>query len=411
MAESRTDPRQAPDFGPLAGLKVVYAGQALAGPFAANLMAEMGADVLWVENPQEPDVARSAARWVFEMERRNQRTIALNVPTPTGTDVLLRLLSDADVFIESSKNNQYRRWGLGDDQLWSVNPKLVIVHVSGYGLDGDPDHVKRAAFDPIAQAFGCYLQHNGPPDGPPAPATPYPADYLTGLFACSSALAAVRRAEHTGEGESIDVAMYEVLMRVGGAAPMAFLNEGVRPVRKSTREAHGAGTGLITCQDGVDVYVILRGAGVLRRALPLLGLEYGTPLFPAGTTWVPLHTAAGDLLDQRVLDYCETHPASKVESVFNSSGIPCSRIFTYEAALDNPHYAAREVFTGWTDWTGQPVRGVNIFPKFARRPCRVWSGSPAIGRDTADVLQDLGFSGADIQALHESGVIRLNAPT
>jgi L-carnitine CoA-transferase len=401
------DNRRPPDFGPLAGLRVVHSGQALAGPFASSMMADFGADVLWIENPLTPEYLRGANPWLFEMDRRNQRTMSLNIPTPEGKEILLKLLETADIFVESSKGGQYARWELTDEVLWARNPALVIVHVSGYGQAGEDRYVNRASFDPIAQAFGCYMQHNGPPDGAPLPAHPFPGDYLTALFALAAALSALHRSRTTGRGDSIDVAMYEVLMRVGGAGPMAYLNERIVPRRQSTRELHGAGTGVMECADGESVYVITRGAGVIARALQMVGLDPDPGLFPSGVPAFPIDTEAGQLLDRKIVEYCQTHTAEDVERVFNGHGIPCSRIYTYELAEYDPHYAARQVFTEWTDSRGNPVRGVNVFPKFSERPGQVWAGSPAAGLDTAAVLGELGFTSCEIEALEAARVVKM----
>jgi L-carnitine CoA-transferase len=400
------DDRCPPDFGPLAGVRVVHSGQALAGPFASSMMADFGADVLWIESPLTPEYLRGANPWLFEMDRRNQRTLSLNVPTPEGKEILLKLLETADIFVESSRGGQYARWGLTDEVLWDRNPALVIVHVSGYGQEGEERYVNRASFDPIAQAFGCYMQHNGPPDGAPLPAHPFPGDYLTALFALAGALSALHRSRATGRGDSIDVAMYEVLMRVGGAGPMAYLNEGIVPRRQSTRELHGAGTGVMECADGESVYVITRGAGVIARALRLVGLEPDSELFPRGVPAFPLDTEAGKLLDRKIVEYCQAHPAEEVDRTLNEHGIPCSRIYTYDVAEHDPHYVARQVFTEWVGSHGAPVRGVNVFPRFSERPGRVWTGSPAAGLDTAAVLADLGFAPAEIEALAAARVVQ-----
>ena len=402
------DATVAPDFGPLAGVRVVYSGQATAGPFTAQLMADFGADVLWIENPAVPDLSRAGRGLTIQMERRNQRTIALNIPTPNGSDILLRLLETADIFVESSKGGQFRRWGLGDDVLWEANPQLVIVHVSGYGQEGDPRYVQRAAFDSIAQAFGCYLELNGPAEGPPIPAKPVTADYMTGLFACSAALAALHRARQTGEGDSIDVAMFEVMLRAGGGGPMTYLNYGELPSRADTLQSRSAGMGLYPCRDGLEVYVILGGAGVILRAIDLLGLD--ASVLPANSAFASLDLPGGKLLDAALREYCLQRSAREVDDECNRYGIPCSMVYTYDIAARDPHYQAREVFTEWTTASGEPIRGVNVVPKFAKRPGQIWRGGPATGTDTEEVLLSLGFDLDTIDRLHAAGIVRL-APT
>lgn len=395
-----------PDFGPLAGVKVVHSGQAVAGPFGAELLAELGAEVLGLENPLAPDLARRSGTGAsFQVERRNQRTLALNIPTPAGREILLKLLAEADIFMEASKGGQFERWGLGDDVLWSANPRLVIVHTSGYGQEGDPSYVKRAAFDPIAQAFGCYMQLNGPPERP-LPARPFTADYMTGVFAAFSALAALHRSRLTGEGDSVDLAMYEVVLRAAGGAAVDHLN-GARPeLRPDTRRVHiAAGCGLFRCQDGRDVYILVRGPGVLRRALGLVGLETPSDLFPAGRDFVPLDTPSGDLFDRTVTEYCAQRSAAAVDEAFNNSEIPCSMVYSFEAAEQHPHYRARESFGEWTKANGESIRGVNVVPKLTRRPGRIWRGSPVVGQDTIEVLHELGFDDEDVDRLCAANIV------
>ena len=141
-----------PVFGCLQGVKMVHATQAVAGPFGGTIFAEHGADVLWLENALAPDPGRLTGRKFFQSERRNQRTLALNIPSPEGREILFRLLREADVFVENGKGGQFEKWGLDDETLWKVNPRLIIAHVSGFGESGDPDYVNRPAYDAIAQA-------------------------------------------------------------------------------------------------------------------------------------------------------------------------------------------------------------------------------------------------------------------
>ena len=149
---------QQPKFGPLSGVKVINAALSVAGPFAAQLMAEWGADVLWLENVKTRDIVRNGTGYFAEAERKNERSMPLNIPTPEGKEILFKLLKETDIYIEASKGGQYDRWGLSDEVMWEANPKLVIVHISGFGQTGLPEYVRRGSYDPIAQAFGCYMQ-------------------------------------------------------------------------------------------------------------------------------------------------------------------------------------------------------------------------------------------------------------
>lgn len=256
---------QQPKFGPLSGVKVINAALSVAGPFAAQLMAEWGADVLWLENVKTRDIVRNGTGYFAEAERKNERSMPLNIPTPEGKEILFKLLKETDIYIEASKGGQYDRWGLSDEVMWEANPKLVIVHISGFGQTGLPEYVRRGSYDPIAQAFGCYMQYNGFPDRDPIPANPQPCDFATGLMAGFAALAALNRAKETGKGESIDLAQYEVMIRILNSYPVEYLNLGIKYERAGNRNAKCVCFGLYRCKDGKCVYIAGIGAGISKK--------------------------------------------------------------------------------------------------------------------------------------------------
>ncbi|MEL1136085.1 L-carnitine CoA-transferase [Desulfitobacterium sp. THU1] len=391
-----------PQFGPLAGVKVVHSSLSVAGPFAAEMFAEYGADVIWIENPMGPDISRGGTATTIKQDRRNQRNIALSIPTPEGREVFLKLIKDADIFIEASKGGQYEKWGLNDEVMWEVNPKLVIVHISGFGQTGLPEYVSRASYDPIAQAASGYMKLNGYPDRPPIPAFPVAADYFTALFATTAALSAMHRANLTGQGESIDVAQYEVMLRVSSLNPMEYLLYGKEPKPEGNHSQYCAGYGSFPCKDGNEIYTLFLGPGVLKNALPLIGLEYGSEMFPKGSPMAWMGTPAADLLEEKLKEFCANHTALEVSDIFNKHSVPCSAIYDYEMAANDPHYQAREAFTEWEDIDGKTVKGVNIAPKFKNSETKIWRGGPNMGQDSVDILKDLGYGDEDIQKLAEA---------
>lgn len=194
-----------PQFGPLQGVKVVHSSISIAGPFCAQLMADMGADVIWIENPKAPDIARGGGfhqGWSVELSRRNMRSMALDIPSEKGREVFLKMLAATDIFIEASKGGQYDRWGLSDEELWRANPALVIVHISGFGQAGEDSYVSRASYDPIAQAFGGLMYVNSLPGMAPFPSSQDVGDVYSGYLGAVGALAALYRARETGGGKA-----------------------------------------------------------------------------------------------------------------------------------------------------------------------------------------------------------------
>lgn len=391
-----------PTFGPLAGVRVINHGTNMAGPVACDLMADWGADVIWVENLRAPDACRTST--LGEADRRNMRSICID---PVGNkEAFLKLLVSADIVIEATKGGQYDRWGLSDEVLWSYNPKLVIVHLSGFGQSGDPDYISRPAYDPIAQAFGCNTQFNGFPDRDPIIAGMFIGDYHPSMFALGSALAALYRAEKTGKGESIDVAQYEALLRLQGRYPSGYLTKGIKvgpEGRPGTANDRFAGWGQYRCQDGKLVYICPFGVTPFKNTIKFLGLEYGGEEYPAGTVFcITSKVEASRKLIQALTDFCASKPARQVEDEMVAAGIPCQMVFTYEDAEVNPHYIARETFTSWVNPRGETITGVNVIPKFKQEPGRIWRGMPGLGEDNDDILAELGYSDAEIAGMYEN---------
>ncbi|MCV2394286.1 CoA transferase [Actinotalea sp. M2MS4P-6] len=383
-----------PDFGLLPDLRVVMIGQSVAAPFAGQLYAEHGADVIWIENPKAIDSSRVARRsGAWQQDRRNMRSLSMNYLEPDGREVFLRLMETTDVLVEASVGGRFRSLGLSDEVLWERNPRLVIAHISGFGQTGDPAYVSRASYDPIAQAFGCAMRMNGVPGLPSMPAMPFPADYAAAMYAFGMANAALVRRGTTGRGESIDIAQFELMMRMQANYPTDYLRYGLDYVREGSHSRICAVYGTYACADGEEVYLLVLGAGVVRRTLAVLGLEYGSELFPEGATFVPVDTPAAEVLETRFAEWIATRTAAQVEEELASAGVPCSRLMDYEAARTHPHYVARGVLTEWTAADGAtPIPGVKVVPEVAGRPGQVWRGAPTVGMDNDDVLAELGVA-------------------
>lgn len=393
---------QIPAFGPLQGVNVLHLTQSIAGPYCAMRMADFGANVIWVENPKGIDIFRPS-RWGAEIERRNMRSICLDTPSPQGQEVFYKLLKNTDILIDSFRGGQMAKWGITDDKMFEVNPRLIIVHISGYGQSGVEEFYTKASYDPIAQAFGCYMIQNGYPDRKPTPAYPNAGDYFTALQAAYAAMAALYRREKTGVGESIDVAQYEAMIAVQGAQVGTYLNTGKLPQREGSHSALCAGYGAFTCKDGVDIYTLILGIGVFRNAMKLFGLEYNEHM-PEGTVYCLMGTPGGDAIEEALQKFCDEHTAAEVEQIFSDNGIPCSRIFDYSMAVEHPHYQAREVFIEWENTQGDKIKGTNVFPILRNNPGKVWRGLMTIGEDTPDILSELGYSAEEIAALQEAKV-------
>lgn len=395
-----------PNFGVLNDLKVVFAAQSVAVPTACCLLADWGADVTWIENIKAPDVARSGTKMSAEMNRRNMKNIPLDIPSEEGRVILKKMLADTDIFFESSRGGQWSGWGLTDEVLWEANPRLVIVHVSGFGQDGDPEYVKRASYDPVGQAVGGMMYTNTPSGGgKPVALEKAVADIYTCMYAISGGLAAYVHALKTGQGESVDVSQYESVMRsMDNIIPETWNRK--RPFVPGNLTGGAAGYSSYLCKDGNYVYMLLIGPMVLKKALPIFGLEVGSEDFPERQGVYRVTTPGGVKLEKAIQDYCMEHTAAEVEKVLVDKGIPASCILTFEQMLEHPHFKAREDIIKWETNSGEEIYGYAVIPKMKNNPGQVWRACPDYGQDTNAIMESIGYTPDEIKGLYEKGIIR-----
>lgn len=396
-----------PAFGPLQGVRVLHSSLSVAGPFAVELMAEWGADVVWIENPMGPDITRLDTGAGIDFDRRNQREISLNIASPEGKEVFLRQLAETDIFLECSKPGQYAKWGLTDEVMWEANPKLIIVHISGFGQECAEEYYGRASYDPIAQAVGGMMYINSIPGTPASPILPVIADYYTALFACSSALASYTRVLKGGMGESIDVAQFEAILRLSSVWAVDTWNNGRTFDRVNNHNGNSgtAGYRSFMCKDGYEVYVLILGPGVMKAACDFFELPYGSDMIPVGSARLMEGTPGGDLLTQTLTDYFLSKDALEAENELAALGIPCASILTYEQMLDHPLFKSRNSIIEYPGLTHDSFTACTVVPRFKNAPGQVWRGGPSVGCDNDDVLEELGYSASEIDALYEKGII------
>jgi L-carnitine CoA-transferase len=395
-----------PEFGCLSGLKVVNTSQSIAGPFIATVMAEQGADVIWVE--WNRDGVRNAGPTMIEQNRKNQRNIALNYFAPEAREVFFTLLKDADILIESNRGGTFAKKGLTDEVLWEANPKLVIVHVSGFGQWGDPGWVSRPSWDAVGQAASGYQNFNGFPDRDPIPGNPYPCDYFSAMFGVYGALAGYIKAQKTGKGESIDVAQYEVLMRVDSAYWSMHMTDGFPLPRTGSGNPSAEAMDNYKCKDGNLITILAVGFVSLKGAMQVLGLDYGSEEWPAppNNTFYEAGSEVGKKLDQKIREYCAAHTVEEVDEAFSKAGCPCSPIMNYELMQRNPHFKARGVLSEWKSVKGRTIKGIDMFPKFKNNPSKMWCPAPLQGQDTEDILLDHGYTAEQISEMYEKNIIK-----
>ncbi len=403
-------------FGPLQGVKIVSTGTLIAQPFAAELAAEMGAEVIQIERPGAGDTGwrnigvRLATRdgsppiattWV--QERRNVFCITLDLAKPRGREIFLKLTARADIWMESSKPGTYPKWNLDDDTVWKLNPKLVITHVSGFGQTGDPDYVTRASYDIVGQAAGGMMYQTGFPDPtPPTRAAPWTGDYITALFTLWSSLAGLTYARSTGKGQAIDVAQYEAIHKTLGGTMLEYYQAGIVRERSGNRAQGFQPLDTFQASDG---WVVLGALGeVYNRIVRVIGLDPDDPKWQSART--NLESIEGIEFDAILRGWVAERTIAQVVHAMSEGKVPCSPILSSEGAAADPQYRARGMHVEWEDPQVGRVKGIGVAPKFSLTPGKIARGAPGLGADNARIYGDLlGIAPNEIESLRRDKVI------
>lgn len=423
MPDPPAPPALVPPFGPLSGITVLDSARFVAGPWASTYLGEFGAQVIHVEGPPfaypyadptrtlPPLLPEGAAvdqgvseSWV--QYARNKLSLGLDVRTESGRAVFLDLARRADIWIESSRPGTYDRLGLTDEAVWRANPRLTVVHVSGYGRTGDPDRLKRPSYDLIGQAFSGYLSLQGRPDpDPPMRAGTALNDTVTGLASAAAALMGYVHAQRTGRGQSVDVAQYEVFFTLLENLALDYFTRGVVRGRFGTGHARLHPYDVHRAHDG---WVVVAAPTVesLRGLQRLLGADDPRWLDAA---WRSEHREAVDTV---IAAYCATRSCEELERLGAAADVAISRVYDARAIARDPHYRARGMFVDWTDPVAGPVRGAGVAPRFSATPGGVWRGAPWLGQDNDRVLGELlGYSAERRSELATEGTIGAAPPT
>ena len=405
-------------FGPLQGVKIVSTGTLIAQPFAAELAAEMGAEVIQIERPGQGDVGwrkiginltskdgKSSVATSWIQERRNVFCITLDLSKPRGRELFIRLAARADIWMESSRPGTYQKWGLDDAAVWKVNPRLVITHVSGFGQTGDPNYVHRASYDVVGQAAAGMMYQTGFPDPtPPTRAAPWTGDYITALFTMWSSLAGLTYARSTGKGQAIDLAQYEAIHKTMGGTMLEYFQKGIVRERSGNRAQGFQPLDSFQASDGWVVMGAL--ADVYGR---MLTQSHRAPI-PADPKWetarTELESIEGIEFDAILRGWISERTVKEVVDKMAEHAVPCSAIMSSKDMADDSQYRARDVHVEWNDEQVGRVKGIGVAPKFSLTPGKIVRGSVAVGHDNERVYREmLGVSADEIESLRREKII------
>jgi crotonobetainyl-CoA:carnitine CoA-transferase CaiB-like acyl-CoA transferase len=395
--------------GPLAGVRVLDCSTMIAAPTTAAMLADFGAEVIKLERPGSGDHARryGAQRGgiglYWKSLGRNKRSVAFDLHGAEAQELLLRWLPSFDVFVENFRPGTLERWNLGPERLLAAAPHLVVLRMTAFGQDGP--YRDRAGFGTLAEAMTGIAAVSGYDDRPPLlPAFPL-ADVMAGQAAAAAVCAAYAHRLRTGEGEVIDFAIYEAVMKLVESQITEYAANGTLHQRLGNRMEDTAPRGAYRCADGR--YVALSGSTqeVAERVLRTIGGDAlaADRRFRTNADRV----ANGEALDALIQRFCNTLPRDEVIDVLTRAGCAVGPLESIDSVFNNPQIAARGSLVTLRDPDLGEVVINNAFPRFARAGAPpLEPGRTQVGADTAEVLgRDLGLDEAELRRLHAVGAI------
>ena len=401
--------KEASKTGPLAGIKILEVGQAIAGPFAASFLAWFGAEVIKVEPPGTGDPLRNwrvvhqgTSLWWYSMAR-NKKCITLDLRAKEGQRIARELAKRVDVVLENFRPGTLEKWGLGYGALKKENPGLILARISGYGQTGP--NAQKPGFAAVAEAFGGLRYVTGEPDRPPVRPNLSLGDSVAGLHAALGILMALyHRDAKGGTGQVIDVALYESVLNLMEGAIPEFDFAGVKREREGMRLTGIVPSGTYACADGAYIVIGANGDSIFRRFMSAIGRDdLAQDPRLAQNDGRSRHV---DEIDAAISDWTLRHPAREAIRILEAAEVPTGPIYSAAEMVEDPHYRERGVYEQAELPGGQSVKLPTVAPKLAATPGGLrWIGPP-LGAHNNEVYRDwLGLPAAELRRLASEGVI------
>lgn len=396
--------------GPLAGLKVLELGQLIAGPFAGKTLADFGAEIIKIEAPGAGDPLRKwrmlkdgTSVW-WQVQSRNKKSLALDLRTKEGQDIVRRLVAEADVVIENFRPGAMETWGLGPDDLLSLNPRLIMLRISGYGQTGP--YRNRPGFGVVAEAMGGLRHLTGEPGRVPVRVGISLGDTLAALHGVIGILLALQHRHATGEGQVIDVALYEAVFNCMESLLPEYSAFGAVRGPAGSALPGIAPTNAYLCCDGGYALIAGNGDSIFRRLMALIGR-------PDLAQDPGLADNAGRVarvaeLDEVIGAWTSNKTVDEVLSDLDAASVPAGRIYTVEDIARDPHYQSRGMLDTVHMDDGTKLMVPGVIPKLSRSPGARARNAPRLGQDTEQVLRDIGLEDEQIRQLIERGIVEVH---
>jgi crotonobetainyl-CoA:carnitine CoA-transferase CaiB-like acyl-CoA transferase len=395
---------------PLAGIRVLDIGTLIAGPFGATLLGDFGAEVIKVEQPGPGDALRGTPENgkpgrppIWRVEARNKKSVTLNLRVKEGQDILRELVQVTDILMENFTPGTLEKWGLGWDELHKINPQLIMVRVSGYGQTGP--YSKRAGYDRIALGFSGYMYPTGFPDRFPVRPAFATADYNTGTFGAYAAMLALfQRDARGGEGQMIDLALYEPTFRITSDLLANYNATGEIRERVGNRNLGFSPAGTFETKDGRYVQIAAGGDKVFRRLAEAMEMPdlASDPRYSVSRERI----IRADELEQILANWIGQREFSEIEKRLVDGNVPFGGIYTPADIAADPHYQARDSFIVVEDQEDGPMAMPGVIPKLMATPGHVASTGPNLGQHNSEIYEGLLEKSAEtLTRLSKDGII------
>jgi formyl-CoA transferase len=393
--------------GPLSNVKVLELGSLIAGPFCAKTLGDFGAEVIKVEPPGDGDPLRRWRRmrngvslW-WHVQSRNKKSITCDLRRPEGQDIVRRLAAGCDIVIENFRPGALEKWNLGWEELSRLNPKLILVRISGYGQTGP--YRERPGFAAIAEAVGGLRYVNGFPDRPPARPNLSIGDTLASLHGVIGALLALHHLKSGGTGQVIDVALYESVFNVMESLLPEFDAHGYIRERSGSALPGIAPSNLYPCKDNAYVLIAGNADSLFRRLMTAIGRAdlRDDPALEKNDG----RAAQMERIDVAIAQWTSKRTQEEVLAEMEQAQVPAGRIYSAADIAADPHFAARGMIQQVTAADGEPLKLPGIIPKLSATPGALRTPAPKLGEHTDEILEGLGFTVTQVNALREKQII------
>jgi formyl-CoA transferase len=391
---------------PLAKLKVVEMGQLIAGPFAAKTLADFGADVIKIEPPKVGDALRKwrllkdgTSVW-WQVQSRNKKSLSLDLRQAEAQDIVRTLVTEADVLIENFRPGTLEGWGLDPEKLLELNPKLIVLRISGYGQTGP--YRDKPGFGVVAEAMGGLRHLTAEPGRVPVRVGISIGDTLASLHGVIGILLALQERHTSGKGQIIDIALYEAVFNCMESLLPEYSAFG--EVRQAAGSALPgiAPSNAYQCADGGYVLVAGNGDSIFKRLMTVIGRDdLGNDPQLENNDGRVKRVAE---LDQAIGEWAKTVSTTKALEVLDSVAVPAGRIYTVADIANDPHYKARENIQTIQMQDGSKLDVPGVIPKLSRTPGSIKTLAPDIGENTDEILKSIGLTEAQVASLKERGI-------